>query len=284
MNLKRIVLSFLLLSLVALLPSCARKQGVIVGSSKVVSQAHKIEAVSALKAYGGIKVTVVQGAGASCTVQGQDNVLPHVRFEQQGGELSVGLDRRYAYVNADVTVTLYTPYLSKLVLSGGSRAVFKGQFAGSSFTADLSGAAEAEGLTLQTATCRVDLSGASGFKGSVAANDLSVTSVGASEAVLTARQVRRLTGEISGASQMTLSGTAGQLRLELSGSSSCTAQGLSVQTARVEASGASKASVNAQKELAYELSGSSTLKDYGRARVTSESASGSSKYVHVSGR
>ena len=264
--------------------SCASKSGVIVGSAKQVRRTYSTAALSHLKVSNAIKTVIIQGNTPSMVVEAPENLLPYLQIKQEGSSCSVGMDRRYVYMNVNITVTIQTPYLAHLELSGGAKARFKGSFAGPTFTADISGAGEMDGLNLQTADCSLDLSGASELDASIEANNLSTDLSGASEATLVLKKIRRIVGSVSGASDLTLSGTARTMELDLSGSSSLSARSLLLQGARMSLSGSSQAQINTQKELAYNLSGASILKDYGKGRITSEQATGSSRYISVPAR
>lgn len=163
-----------------LLAACSSNGGLLgtTGEGALKSETRQSGAFSHLEVSGGIRVGVRIGPAQPLTVRAQENILPLIATEVVGDTLRIHSTHLYT-TSETVEVTISTPTLSGITMSGGSHGQIEG-LAVDRFDADLSGGAvasaagtassvslgvsggsRAEFADLATKTIRVDLSGGS---------------------------------------------------------------------------------------------------------------------------
>jgi Putative auto-transporter adhesin, head GIN domain len=201
--------------------------------SVAAGQAQQLRAVGAfdkLRASGACDVVLVQGATTQVKVQAESDVEKYVVTEVQNGTLHIYRDKKAPMQllnNKKVTVYVTCPRLSGIETSGASDIKSESTFTADSFSIRASGASDV--------TLRLD--------------------------------AKTLTVEASGASDIKLAGRAERQQVRISGSSDYRAADLQSRTADVQASGASDASVFVEESLNSRASGSSDVRNKGKARV-----------------
>lgn len=111
--------------------------------------------------------------------------------------------------------------------------------------------------TLNTASLKIGLSGASKLKGAIVVSGA-------------------LTASLSGASDMDITGSASELTINANGASDLKAYDFKTSTCSIDASGASRVQVTVDKELNAKLSGASTVQYKGSASIRDIRTSGAS--------
>jgi len=180
------------------------------------------------------RVVLISGSEPKVEVVAEEDLLPRVRTEVQGGVLVVGLRWWLGALLrvpelGEVVVRVTTPELREARLSGAGRLSSEGSL-------------KLEDLDLR-------LSGA----GQVALE-------------LTARRVEV---RLSGAGAVELSGTAEELEIRLSGAGAVRAERLQARRVRIRASGAGECRVQAAETLEVEVSGAGSVRYRGNPRVES---------------
>jgi hypothetical protein len=203
---------------------------------------------------GGFKVTVKVGPKASLKIDAQDNILKAIQSEVKNGTLRVWTDGSIE-TSEPVKLTITTPRLSSLDASGAC-------------IVDLDG--------VDAAKFAVNLSGASKMHIQGNAKDVSIQTSGSSEAVWDNLKTTSIKVNASGACTVLLSGSSDTMNLELSGASILKAENLIIKNASVQASGACNVSLNASETIEGEISGGSSLRHSGKAKVSVEATGGSS--------
>ncbi len=222
----------------ALLAGCSGGiPGVVVtGSGRSVSRAVNLSDFDTVEANSAFNVTINRGENYQVTITADDNFMPYVRAEKEGGTLHLYMDentpggRGWKLGTLEAHITM--PNLRELRLNGASHGEIDG------FTQNMN----------------VALSGASALKGHLEAGNLAV--------------------DASGASNTRLDGSAQELVLRGSGASRLELDDLRAGNARVDLSGASSAQVNAMGQLDYSVSGGSSLRYSGNPRIGQARSSG----------
>lgn len=149
-----------------------------------------------------------------------DNLVEHLRIEQEGDTVTIGLAPNTGVINATQKARITLPRLVGLEASGASHV-------------DVSGFKSSDNV-------RVNVSGASTARGDMETGDLNT--------------------DISGASTLALEGSGKNLRVNASGASTVDLDNFAVNDASVEASGASRANVNVSGRLDANASGASSVR------------------------
>jgi hypothetical protein len=161
------------------------------GEGEVSSETRQTDSFSRIEAGAGIHLSVGIGEASSLEVRAQGNILPLIVTEVVDDTLRIRSSKGYT-TDENVEVTLATPQLEQIALSGGSRGTIDGLAAdtfdvnlngGSVLTAtgtagslilDISGGSVAEIDGLTATTIDADLSG--GSRAEVTATDAVVGS------------------------------------------------------------------------------------------------------------
>ena len=180
---------------------------------------------------------VTAGNEPSLTIRGNKQAISVLKIRQYGNMLKIG--NRFLfwfwYQQRSLLVTITTPTLRHIEITGASVAQFKGF-------------ADIQALT-------IEVTGAS-----------NVTFEG---------EVEHLSAEITGTSRLSLQGKGNQLTAEITGASSLQAFPYAVELANLELSGACSAKVSASKRIKAELAGASRLHYQGEPVIHAETAGAS---------
>ena len=198
----------------------------------------QIDSFDSLDITGTLNILVTAGNEPSLTVRGDKQAVSVLKVRQHGNTLR--LSNRFLFWfwfhHRPLFVTVTTPTLRQVEITGASVAQFKG------------------------------------FK-DIAALEFEIT--GASNVTFEG-DVEHLSTEITGASKVNLHGRGKQLTAEITGASALQAFGYSVETASLELSGACSAKIAASKRIKAELAGASKLQSQGEPVLHVETAGASS--------
>jgi len=210
----------------------------LTGSGNVVSLEQDVSDFDSLEVSQAFKVTITQGDTSSVVIRIDDNLQPHLRVEQVGQKLSIGLDTDlgFNFGNTTLEADITMPSLAALEASGACEVTLVDFVIDGDVTLEASGAS-AIGGNLQAGGVDLTLSGASSASLTGSADGLSVDASGASSADLGAFPVGDVVVVVSGASSATVN-ASGTLDADASGASNVTYLG-SPTLRNVNTSGAS---------------------------------------------
>lgn len=198
------------------------------GSGVRATEDRPVGDVTAVALSGTGDLTIVPGSHPALTVTADDNVLPLIETESDGGKLTLSTSSRANIrPKTRVAYTLTVPRLSSITVSGA-------------------GNVKADQLT--TGALVVKLSGA----GTANLDNLACKS---------------LTLNLSGAGTASLSGTTEKLTVKLSGAGDIDAAALKSNTADVQVSGAGTVKLWAVEDLKARVSGAGDVKYKGTPKV-----------------
>ncbi|HKE14915.1 MAG TPA: head GIN domain-containing protein [Kofleriaceae bacterium] len=196
-----------------LLPACFGPS--VKGSGHTVQQPRGAAQFRRIDVRGSTDVVARVGPATSVTVSGDDNIVPHVRTEVRGDTLVVEMDSGSYTPSARLLVTVSTPALDAIEISGSSDVSAQG-IAAERFDAHISGSGN---LTLH---------------GNARQLDASIS--GSGDMRLYGLSARRAVVEVSGSGDVELSAVEA-LDVEVSGSGDVHYRGKPARTVRVSGSG-----------------------------------------------
>jgi hypothetical protein len=204
-------------------------------SYEEVTEDLPITSFEKLEIWGMLNVLVSDGPTYSLTARGSRKAIANVKVRQRAKWLKIGSSFFFWHRQYDLVLTITTPNLSKLDVSGA---------------------------------CTVQLTG---FK-ELPSLDIDIT--GASNVSLEG-EVQTLNIDITGASRLTLDGRGNNLTADITGASALHALKYPVEDARVEVTGACTAQIFATRVLKAEATGASKVEYQGDPSVDFESAGAS---------
>lgn len=204
-------------------------------SYEEVTEDLPITAFEKLEIWGMLNVLVTDGPAYSLTARGSRRAISNVKVRLRGKWLKIGSSFFFWHRQYDLFLTITTPNLSKLDVSGAC-------------TVQLTGFKELPGLD-------IDITGASN--------------------VSLEGEVQSLNIDITGASRLTLVGHGNQLTADITGASALHALKYPVDVATIEVTGACTAQVHAIRTLKAEATGASKVEYHGDPSVDFESAGAS---------
>jgi hypothetical protein len=200
------------------LTSCDRL--ITPGSGSVVEREFQLADFDQVSIENAFRGTVQQGETFSVIVRIDDNLEQQLKVEQNGSQLTIGLDPQVATTRSTLEYEIVTPALEAVNASGAS-------------VIQLSGFTSSENFS-------VEASGASRVEGDITTGDMDATA--------------------SGASTIRLNGSGNNLQADASGASTIDLENFIVNDVNANASGASRVNVNAGGQLDAEASGASTIR------------------------
>jgi hypothetical protein len=210
------------------------------GSGTPLTQEFPVGGFTSVEASGAFNVEINRADKFSVEVTTDDNIMEFVRVSDDGGTLSLSIDRDGKAFGISPKVGLKAvvsmPELDGVRLSGACTAAF-------------------EDFDIKK-TFRVDASGASTINGMISADKVDV--------------------KADGASTVTLQGKAKSVVVQASGASKLKLADLTVARATVHMSGACSGAVNAKDKLDYSVSGASHLDYRGQPTIGENDSSGAS--------
>lgn len=208
----------------------------IAGSGRPVTQTFAFSDFDSLAIGNAFQAEITAGDTYLVEVTVDENLVDHLRVEQRGKTVKIGLAPNTIAARANLRARITLPTLVSLDASGATRANLTG------FKSDRN--------------TRIDVSGASTVRGAMQSGDLAV--------------------DVSGGATLELSGTGNDLRATASGASTAALGGFAVSNVNVEASGASRIAVNASGTLDAKASGASTVQYAGNPTLGRIDESGAS--------
>ncbi len=198
------------------------------GSGKVVQDNRAVSGFDQVRLRGVGELSIQQTGRESLTIEGEDNLLPRIQTDVQGGVLTIGVERGVS-ISPTVTLryTLTVKDISALELSG-SGDILTGALRSRNFELHLPGS------------------------GHIRLGDLTADS---------------LVAGISGSGRIEVRGQVASQRIRISGSGDYEGGNLQSQSAEVSVSGSGDSKVWARDDLSAHISGSGTVEYYGNPRV-----------------
>jgi hypothetical protein len=253
---KAIIFLALILLLAAPVLSGGCTHEVVSGSGENASWEMDYTDFARLDINSGFDTEISRGDAYSIKITIDKVLYEYLRINQRGNTLNIGLKSGYTYANAIRQAFITLPDLSKLELSGGSKAIVSDFAAKHSVDFVLSGTSRMELKSISAGDCGFDLSGNSRATGDILINKGDF--------------------RLSGVSTLELTGVGSEIEINASGESTARLAEFFVLDASVKLSGGSDAVVKVNDHLDVNLSGASDLKYIGKPKLGSINVSGGS--------
>lgn len=226
----------LALAAAALIPSA---------EAKTVTETRSIKSFEKLEASTALNIIYVQGTPVSFKISGDEQDVAATKIKQSGDKLKIwrtDCEQKNFGRNRTVTVTVTTPVIREIDLSGACDFSAKRLSYSGDVEIDTSGASKVSISDLSAQNVEIDVSGASNIE------------VGKSS-------TRRIDLDLSGASKASIAGNTGYLYLDCSGASDASLGKLKAVEGKIDVSGASKATTNVQQLRKSSSSGAATFRN-----------------------
>ena len=186
------------------------------GSGNIITEKREVSDFNAVDVGGAFVVEITAQKDYSLEVETDDNILPLIKTELDGGTLRIESERGFNS-SSPVKIRISAPDIENLQISGASRVSVTG-LDNDSLNVDSSGASKisCEG---RTKNLIADLSGASNFDGEkFNADKASIDGSGASKATINVKNDLR--ADMSGASKVVYYGNPANIEKNTSGAGS----------------------------------------------------------------
>ncbi len=209
------------------------------GSGKMATEQRPVSGFNAVVLTGTGDLRIETGNPESLKIEADDNIIPKIRSDIEGGKLRIGFERGYS-VRARVPIRylLVVKDLKEVGLSGSG--------------------------TVSTAALRAD--------------DMDVHLSGSGEIRFDELSATKLVAHISGSGDIKIPGTVESQEIHISGSGDYDAQDLQSRTASVSISGSGGSKLWVTEALSASISGSGDVEYYGEPKLT-KSVSGSGELI-----
>jgi hypothetical protein len=194
--------------------------GGVHGSGTLAKETRALSGFRSVETGGVFQVEIIAQKDFSVEVEADDNLLPLVSTEVDGGVLRIRTEGRVRTRNP-IRVRISAPDIEKLDVSGAANVTISG-VSNSGLVIGSSGASKVTAIG-QTSKLKVDVSGASKINAEeLKAEDTVIEASGAS--YITVNVSGDLTSDISGASKVVYSGTPKNVYTKKSGAGSVSAK------------------------------------------------------------
>jgi hypothetical protein len=214
------------------------------GSGRVIEEKRDVRGFTEVRLSAVGELSVQQGDGESLTIEAEDNILPRIRTDVEGGALVIRVDRGFS-ISPTVTIR-YNLTVKELA------------------ALEVSGSGEIRTGTIRSRDFRMRVSGS----GDIRLGELTADT---------------LTMEISGSGTIKAPGKVSSQRIRISGSGDYDGTDLQSRSADIAISGSGDSKVWVQDDLSANISGSGRVDYYGTPKV-SQHTSGSGKIHNLGSR
>jgi hypothetical protein len=221
--------------------------GAIAGSGDIETETRDLGDLSSIEIQYPADIIVRPGGANSITITADDNLMPQISTEINGGQLIIRSDEENwsNRVNASETVqiTVSVTDLERIDFnSAGSLVVESISTDQLEFRMNGAGSVTLNGVTADVLSYRLD---------------------GAGSTQLIGVSIGELTMDLNGAGSIDAEGDAENLKVTLDGLGSLNAEGLRTQTADIRVNGLGSATVRVEQELTVDINGLGSVNYYG---------------------
>lgn len=239
------------------IPSDAR----ITGSGNIITRRVSIADFSRIETSRAVHLVVEKRSDREAIIEADDNIMPYVIVEVDGGCLNVGIDDDIKSLN-NVTVKVTVPSdgnISAISASSASRVTVETEIKSPKLMLDASSAANINITKSDVGTCSIDASSAANVEGAIKADNCVIDMSSASDVNVALLAVRCDVTATSAASA-TLSGEAGDIDLSASSAAKIDAMDLNARNAAADASSGGSIKVTCMKSIDASASSGGSVK------------------------
>ena len=249
------------------IPSDAR----ITGSGNIITRRVNIADFSRIETSRAVHLVVEKRSGREAIIEADDNIMPYVIVEVDGGCLNVGIDDDIKSLN-NVTVKVTVPSdgnISAISASSASRVTVETEIKSPKLMLDASSAANINITKSDVGTCSIDASSAANVEGAIKADNCVIDMSSASDVNVALLAVKCDVTATSAASA-TLSGEAGDIEITVSSAAKIDAMDLNARNADVSASSGGSIKVTCMKSIDASASSGGSVKYAAKGDLDSE--------------
>lgn len=249
------------------IPSDAR----ITGSGNIITRRVSIADFSRIETSRAVHLVVEKRSGREAIIEADDNIMPYVIVEVDGGCLNVGIDDDIKSLN-NVTVKVTVPSdgnISAISASSASRVTVETEIKSPKLMLDASSAANINITKSDVGTCSIDASSAANVEGAIKADNCVIDMSSASDVNVALLAVKCDVTATSAASA-TLSGEAGDIEITVSSAAKVDAMDLNARNAEAEASSGGSIKVTCMKSIDASASSGGSVKYAAKGDLDSE--------------
>lgn len=239
------------------IPSDAR----ITGSGNIITRSVNIADFSRIETSRAVHLVVEKRSGREAIIEANDNIMPYVIVEVDGGCLNVGIDDDIKSLN-NVTVKVTVPSdgnISAISASSASRVTVETEIKSPKLMLDASSAANINITKSDVGTCSIDASSAANVEGAIKADNCVIDMSSASDVNVALLAVKCDVTATSAASA-TLSGEAGDIEITVSSAAKVDAMDLNARNADVSASSGGSIKITCMKSIDASASSGGSVK------------------------
>lgn len=239
------------------IPSDAR----ITGSGNIITRRVSIADFSRIETSRAVHLVVEKRSGREAIIEADDNIMPYVIVEVDGGCLNVGIDDDIKSLN-DVTVKVTVPSdgnISAISASSASRVTVETEIKSPKLMLDASSAANINIAKSDVGTCSIEASSAANVEGAIKADNCVIDMSSASDVNVALLAVKCDVTATSAASA-TLSGEAGDIEITVSSAAKVDAMDLNARNADVSASSGGSIKITCMKSIDASASSGGSVK------------------------
>ena len=239
------------------IPSDAR----ITGSGNIITRRVSIADFSRIETSRAVHLVVEKRSGREAIIEADDNIMPYVIVEVDGGCLTVSIDDEIKSLN-DVTVKVTVPSdgnISAISASSASKVTVETEIKSPKLMLDASSAANINITKSDVGTCSIDASSAANVEGAIKADNCVIDMSSASDVNVALLAVKCDVTATSAASA-TLSGEAGDIEITVSSAAKVDAMDLNARNADVSASSGGSIKITCMKSIDASASSGGSVK------------------------
>ena len=239
------------------IPSDAR----ITGSGNIITRRVSIADFSRIETSRAVHLVVEKRSGREAIIEADDNIMPYVIVEVDGGCLTVSIDNEIKSLN-DVTVKVTVPSdgnISAISASSASKVTVQAEIKTPKLMLDASSAANINIAKSDVGTCSIEASSAANVEGAIKADNCVIDMSSASDVNVALLAVKCDVTATSAASA-TLSGEAGDIEITVSSAAKVDAMDLNARNADVSASSGGSIKVTCMKSIDASASSGGSVK------------------------
>lgn len=239
------------------IPSDAR----ITGSGNIITRRVNIADFSRIETSRAVHLVVEKRSGREAIIEADDNIMPYVIVEVDGGCLNVGIDNDIKSLN-NVTVKVTVPSdgnISAISASSASKVTVQAEIKTPKLMLDASSAANINIAKSDVGTCSIDASSAANVEGAIKADNCVIDMSSASDVNVALLAVKCDVTATSAASA-TLSGEAGDIEITVSSAAKVDAMDLNARNADVSASSGGSIKITCMKSIDASASSGGSVK------------------------
>ena len=233
------------------------------GSGNIITEGRIVPAdYHAVVTSRAIKVTLEDRTGTTAIIRADDNVMPHIKIEDNNGVLKIKIDEEIRTINNSMTAEVRLPKstdISRLEATSASHIDVDYTIQSAKLNIAASSAADINISKADVTTCIIDVSSAANVKGSIKATECYINATSAAKAKMQIL-ANSCYADASSAADITLAGEAGTLDLEASSAADINAlNAKALVNTSADASSGADIRVNAGKALTAGASSGGTV-------------------------